>query len=134
MCVYSPVLQPGGCKRGTVQRAGEPPYASLHASRPQHFAPLRGACGQTCFWVRFAVSAAVKQWSGRATSPSEARVLWRAAPGCISCRRCAHILLGFLHEIAGPDDLLIFLPPQAQDKRDPLCGSDVRDRMLPYHD
>ena len=23
-------------------------------------------CGQTCFWVRFAVSAAVKQWSGRA--------------------------------------------------------------------
>ena len=49
-------------------------------------------------------------------------MLWRAAPGCISCRRCAHILLGFLHEIAGPDVLLIFLPPQAQGKRDPLCG------------
>ena len=53
-------------------------------------------------------------------------MLWRAAPGCISCHRCAHILLGFLHEIACPDDLLIFLPPQAQDKRDPLCGGGAR--------
>jgi len=45
-------------------------------------------------------------------------VLWRAAPGCIGCHRCAHLLqdLGFLHEITCPDDLLIFLPPQAQRK------------------
>ena len=45
------------------------PRTSAHALRPQHFAPLCGACGQTCFWVRFAVSAAVKQWSCRANQP-----------------------------------------------------------------
>ena len=53
-------------------------------------------------------------------------MLWRAAPGCIGCHRCAHLLLGFLHDIACLDDLLIFLPPQAQEKRDPLCGGGAR--------
>ena len=47
-------------------------------------------------------------------------MLWRAAPGCIGCHRCAHILLGFPHEIACPDDLLIFLPPQAQRRNEIL--------------
>ena len=45
---------------------------------------------------------------------------------------CAHILLGFLHEIACPDDLLIFLPPQAQDKRDPLCGGGREKKGLTF--
>ena len=49
-------------------------------------------------------------------------MLWRAAPGCIGCHRCAHLLLGFPHEIACLDDLLIFLPPQAQRTKSSLWG------------
>ena len=52
------------CPHSTLQESI--PSTSGHAYPPQHFVPLRGACGQTCFCVRFAVSAAVKQWSGRA--------------------------------------------------------------------
>ena len=54
---------------------------------------------------------------GAGEGKAEARVLWRAAPGCIGYHRCAHPLLGFLDEIACLDDLLIFLPPQAHKTR-----------------
>ena len=60
--------EPSSSRIPPLYVAGEEsiPSTSGHAYHRQHFAPLRGACGQTCFCVRFAVSAAVKQWSGRA--------------------------------------------------------------------
>ena len=72
---------------------------------------------------------------GAGEGKAEARVLWRAAPGCIGYHRCAHPLLGFLDEIACLDDLLIFFAAgrrRIKPDRSSLWGGDAKKNPVEY--
>ena len=72
------------------------------------------------------------RWTGVVGRAEEGRGRGVAAPVPAPPGPCAHLLLGFLQDIACLDDLLIFLPPQAQEKRDPLCGGGREKKGLTF--
>ena len=94
----------------------EPMFVTLEVSKLSGWLNADAPCRESKEGIRCEVRprgaggrlAVAVHAQGAGEGKAEARVLWRAAPGCIGYHRCAHPLLGFLDEHACLDDLLIF--------------------------